>query len=220
VHWDLEGLQLKHTRFGPRSGLRLDYVGGPQARRIRAVTGELLTRALGCQQGLRPAVLDATFGLGHDSTVIANVGCAVLACESQPVVAALAADALYRARDLPWSDRLTLQYRDAIEVLATAQSGVIYLDPMFVESRRAAPSIEMQFLHALMPDAPTGDALLECALASGAARVVVKRSPKAPPLAARAPATTLQGKAVRFDVYSLRKLSAHDTEAWWHQGAA
>ena len=216
LEWEpAQGLVLKSSEVGPRSRLHIDYQHGPQARRIKAVSGELLTRALGCQQRLRPAIVDGTFGLGHDSTVLANVGCHVLAFESHPVVAALAADALQRSRESTWAERLTLVHADAQTVLSEVPAGVIYLDPMFQEARRAAPSIEMQFLHQLMPDAPSGDALLAAALQSKAARVVVKRSAKAPPLAGRAPASTLQGKAVRFDLYPLRKLQADDCEPWW-----
>ena len=49
------------------------------------------------QKGLRPAIFDATAGLGGDLSVLANIGCAVLAVERQPVVAALLRDALRRA---------------------------------------------------------------------------------------------------------------------------
>lgn len=218
LRWDPDqGLALQCVELGPRSRLHLDYQHGPQARRIKAVSGELLTRALGCQQRLRPAIVDGTFGLGHDSTVLANVGCHVLAFESHPVVAALAADALQRSREAVWAERLTLVHADALTVLSEVPAGVIYLDPMFQEARRAAPSLEMQFLHHLMPNASTGDALLDAALDSKAARIVVKRSPKAPPLAGRTPAATVQGKAVRFDLYPLRKLQPEDCEPWWQE---
>ena len=216
VQWTPEdGLSLKSVEWGERSSLRVDYQHGQQARRIHAVTGEMLTRALGCQQGLRPAIVDATFGLGHDSTVLANIGCHVLGCEADPVVAALAADGLRRSVNEPWRHRIHYAYRDALSLLPTVPSGVIYIDPMFQEKRRAAPSIEMQFLHRLMPNASSGDALLDAALTSGAARVVVKRSPKAPVLAGRIPSTTLRGKAVRFDIYPLRKVTAADCQPWW-----
>ncbi|MDP5343461.1 MAG: class I SAM-dependent methyltransferase [Litorivicinaceae bacterium] len=229
VHWQLtppeqgcyvqwmpdDGLSLKSVESGDRSSLRVDYQRGPQARRIHAVTGELLTRALGCQQGRRPAIFDATFGIGHDSTVLANVGCYVSGCESNPIVAALAADGLRRSVNEPWINRIQFQYRDALSVLPEVPSGVIYIDPMFQERRRAAPSMEMQFMHRLMPNAARGDSLLEAALTSGAARIVVKRSPKAPVLAGRVPSTMMHGKAVRFDIYPLRKVTPEDCQPWW-----
>ena len=54
--------------------------------------------------------------------------------------------------------------------------------------------------------AADADALWRWAMDCDVARVVVKRPPKAPSLAASSPSHSLGGKAVRYDVYVRRGL--------------
>ena len=210
--WDEQGLALKSADFDSRSSVHIDFVGGTQARRVKAVTGAALTRALGCQKGLRPAVVDTTAGLGGDLSVLANIGCQVLAMERHPAIAALLNDALRRAHEteILWCDRVNFRHTDSTEVVSGVSHGVIYLDPMFPKERKAAPSLPMQVLHALLDAAEPADRLLEAALDSDAARVVVKRPLKAEFLGGKVPSSQIKGKTVRFDLYPKRKLNETD----------
>lgn len=213
LEWD-DGLCLKSTELDARSSVRVDFLLGAQARRLHAVTGEALTRAMGCQKGLRPAICDATAGLGSDASVLANVGCEITAFERSEVVAALLADGLRRAREAGcgWCDRMQLRHADATAYLAHIDHGVIYLDPMFPKERKAQPGLAMQLLHQLPENTSSPDDLFVAAMDSNAARVVVKRPLKAPALAGSTPSSQIRGKAIRFDLYPRRKLAEHDAE--------
>jgi 16S rRNA (guanine1516-N2)-methyltransferase len=210
--WDKSGLALKSADFDSRSSIHIDFIGGTQARRIKAVTGEALTRALGCQKGLRPAIVDATAGLGGDLSVLANIGCRVLAMERHPAVAALLNDALRRAHEaeIAWCDRVNFRHVDSIDVVSRLSHGVIYLDPMFPKERKTKPSLSMQVLHALSDEETSADRLLEAALDSHTARVVVKRPLKAGFLGGQVPSSQIKGKTIRFDLYPKRKLNEAD----------
>ena len=210
--WDDDGLALKSAAFDSRSSVHVDFVHGAQARRVKAVSGEALTRAMGCNKGLRPSIVDTTAGLGGDLSVLANVGCEVFAMERHPIVAALLQDALRRAQEAgaSWCERLQFTHADSAEHLSRVSHGVIYLDPMFPKDRKAAPSLSMQVLHSLEQTTGDPERLLEAALDSASARVVVKRPIKAEVLGGRQPSSQVKAKTVRFDLYPKRKLTADD----------
>ena len=212
--WDGNGLALKSAAIDSRSSVHVDFLYGAQARRVKAVTGEALTRAMGCQKGLRPSIIDTTAGLGGDLSVLANVGCEVFAMDKNPVVAALLRDALRRATagDTSWCGRVQFRYTDSIETVSRVSHGVVYLDPMFPKDRRAAPSLTMQVLHSLEQTTDHPERLLEAALDSDAARVVVKRPIKADILGGRVPSSQIKAKTIRFDLYPKRKLTIDDCE--------
>ena len=195
-----------------RGPLRVDFVAGAIAFRCQQQGKELLLRAAGCKRGFRPAVLDATGGLGRDSFLLAAAGCAVHIFERSPVVAALLADGLERARLHPATaaiaHRIRLSCGCSVAALrAAALQGerieLVYLDPMFPErSKTALVKKEAQLLQLLAPPPSLEEekALLDAARAA-AQRVAVKRPAKAPHLAGQAPSHSLHGKTVRFDVY-------------------
>lgn len=214
--WQSDGLHLKSAAIDARSSVHVDFLSGAQARRLRAVTGEALTRAIGCQKGLRPAVLDATAGLGSDATVLANVGCSIWAFERQPETAALLADGFRRAAEAAseFIERIKFTFDDSEKYLRQANHGVIYLDPMFPQERKAAPQLAMQMLHRLDHSGDAIEALFSEAMDSNAARVVVKRPLKAPHLAGVKPASEIRAKTVRFDLYPRRKLTESECHAW------
>ncbi|MDC3033001.1 class I SAM-dependent methyltransferase [Litorivicinus sp.] len=135
--WDDNGLALKSAAIDSRSSVHVDFLHGAKARRVKAVTGEALTRAMGCQKGLRPSIIDATAGLGGDLSVLANVGCEVFAMDKNPVVAALLRDALRRATDAhtSWCERIQFKHTDSVKVVSRASHGIVYLDPMFPKER-------------------------------------------------------------------------------------
>ena len=74
----------------------------------------------------------------------------------------------------------------------------------------------MQVLHSLGGITGQPERLIDAALDSGAARVVVKRPIKADFLAGRVPSSQVMGKTIRFDLYPRRKLT--DEDAHPHQG--
>ena len=214
-----DGLALQPA--GPRASgpVCVDFSAPALRHRRRGGQNELLGRALGV--GKRPAmrVLDATAGLARDAAVLADLGCEVLLAEREPLVAALLAAGLEQGAlaDDAWVRglvaRLQLHRGDArsLPPVALAELDAIYLDPMFPERRKsAAVRKEMALLQQLLEGdaaADAGEGLLDWALASPVARVVVKRPLRAPFLDGREPSHSLRGKAVRFDVHVLRSLT-------------
>ncbi|MEM9295220.1 MAG: class I SAM-dependent methyltransferase [Planctomycetota bacterium] len=177
--------------------------------------------------GDRPSVLDATAGWCDDAWRLAAAGCRVTACERCLPVAALVRDGLERAAQLGGAlseiaQRITLIEDDAKHHLCAGEvssragatsgggAGVVYLDPMFPESRKAAPKNAIKALRLLTgfdvagtESDPGADeaALFEAAWSSGCKRVVVKRGRRTPEVAGRAPDLRVRGKGHRFDVY-------------------
>jgi 16S rRNA (guanine1516-N2)-methyltransferase len=169
----------------------------------RLTRADALVRALGWGKGVR-TVIDATAGLGRDAAALARMGFAVTAIERVPVLI----DA-WRAA-MPAAPRgLTFCAGDACEVLlARAAAGdrpdAIYLDPMYAEARRkSAPRKDVVRLRAIVGDDADAPALLEVALRCARARVVVKRSRRAPPLGPGA-SHAYVGASTRFDLYLVR----------------
>jgi 16S rRNA (guanine1516-N2)-methyltransferase len=208
---------IQLTGPGAPGPVNVGFEGGALAHRRRAGHNELLGRAVGWKQARQPRVLDATGGFGRDAFLLADLGCDVLLCERQPLMAFLLGEALHRAASAEnrWlgevSARIRLHAADARELPASevAACDSIYLDPMFPSQRRAAPGKEMQILQLLLEKDPqeagsgcedTAD-LLHWALAQAVSRVVVKRPRRAAPLGAVAPGHSIEGRAVRFDVY-------------------
>ncbi len=206
----LDGDYLKLGRLGAREHpVFVDFVSAMNKPRRGP---ELLIKAVG--GGLpRPRVIDATAGLGRDSAILMAAGYPVTMIEENPVAGALLDNAMNRLRSAPGFNehaaRISLKQGRAEEHLPLlAQEGlaeVIYLDPMFAVSGKAAlVKKEMQLFQSLLGHGPDDTELLERALAAATYRVVVKRALKAPPLADRQPTMAIKGKAVRFDVYALK----------------
>lgn len=162
----------------------------------------------------RPRVLDATAGLGEDAWLLAAAGCEVTAVERHPVIHALLADALRRARTTApvVADRITLaNCADAEAVLRPLQMSkserdgfdVVLIDPMFpgAERRKTTERKPMRVLRGLAGDDADADKLLDLALCAAIRRVVVKRPRRAPALAGREPGVVHAGRGLRFDVY-------------------
>ena len=208
---DKAGLSLQvqpvaQKEFG-RSALYVDFAGDSRFRTPMRVS-DPLAKALGVRSGVRPMVWDMTGGLGRDAWAIASVGCQVVVYERHPVVAALLADGLRRAResDLPTvrkiSERIELVHGDATEFLPTSQLDVLYFDPMFPERNKSAlVKKEMRIFRALVGEDLDASQLLEKACASGARRVVVKRLLHAPLVSDQKPTYQIKGSRLRFDVY-------------------
>ena len=88
---------------------------------------ELLVKAARVKGEAAPTAFDATAGLGEDSLLLAAAGFSVTMCESDPVIAALLADALSRAAEDPELAgivaRMTLVQGDSVELLPRLASG-------------------------------------------------------------------------------------------------
>ena len=211
-----EGLQLSIRAADASGPIRVDFVGGAVAhrRQFGGGSGQMIAKAVGIQQGVRPFVLDATAGLGRDAFVLASLGCDVTLIERHPLIAALLEDGLSRARDDsvvgPIVARMSLLTGNAIELMGGWNGPVpqvIYLDPMFPHRDKSAlVKKEMRLFRPLVGDDDDAPALLEAALALASHRVVVKRPRKAPVVGGVVPGYALEGNSSRFDIYAKKSL--------------
>lgn len=214
-----EHLSLQKTGKGAPGPVAVNFGSGGMRHRRRGGSAELLGRAVGLGKKSPLRILDATAGLGRDAFVLADLGCEVLLCERDPVIAEMLRDELevMPQRGDPWLDavrpRLTLHPGDAQAVPAhrLRDVDVFYLDPMFPPRSKSAAVKKDMLLFQLLLDhnshSPDADSLLRWALDQDTARVVVKRPLRAPNLAALPPSHCIRGKAVRFDVYVRRKIT-------------
>lgn len=211
------GLSLHDAAQPQQGGVQVDFVGGSQAHRRHygGGAGQMVARAVGCRGSVRPRVLDATAGLGRDAFVLASLGCEVVLIERQPVIAALLADGLARARAAGGElaeivARMRLLQGDAITLLqqwSEPAPQVIHLDPMFPQRDKSAlVKKEMRLFKPLAGADEDAPELLAAALALASHRVVVKRPRKAPALVGRAPSSALSGQSSRYDIYGIRAL--------------
>lgn len=211
-----ERLELRQTTKGAEGPLFVDFIGGAIEYRRRHGTSrkEAIARAVGLKGGATPAVLDLTAGLGLDSFILASLGCTVRMVERSPVVAALLADGIERARREPAlaeiMARLSLMVGESLEILRTWQGGwpeVICLDPMYPHrSKSALVKKEMRLIRLLVGEDQDSDQLLAAALGVAGRRVVVKRPRLAPALRGPEPNFAISGKNSRFDVYLIAPL--------------
>ncbi|MBJ9976038.1 class I SAM-dependent methyltransferase [Pseudomonas sp. S75] len=213
-----EGLQLQ--QLGPQAPgpVRVDFVEGQAAHRrlFGGGSGQMIAKAVGIAQGVRPQVLDATAGLGKDAFVLASLGCQMTLIERQPLIAALLEDGLARGRAdgevAPIVERMPLLTGNAIALMQAWQGEapqVIYLDPMFPHRDKSAlVKKEMRVFRPLVGDDLDAPALLEAALALASHRVVVKRPRKAPIIEGAKPSHSLEGKSSRYDIYPKKALKA------------
>lgn len=211
-------LSLQQTGRGVPGPVAVDFGSAAMRHRRRSGHNELLGRAVGVGKKHPLLVLDATAGLGRDGFVLADLGCEVILCEREPVIAELLRAGMHVAagRRDPWLDevlgRMQLHPADARSLPADRlrQVDVIYLDPMFPQrGKSAAVKKEMALFQLLLDSVDAqddADDLLGWALRLGAARVVVKRPPRATSLRGQKPSHSVAGKAVRYDVYVQRKL--------------
>lgn len=212
-----QGLQLQAAGADAPGPVRVDFVEGALAHRRQygGGTGQMVARAAGLRGSLRPSVLDATAGLGRDAFVLAALGCQVIMIERQPVIAALLADGLERARlaggeTAEIASRMRLIQADAIMAMGHWNEPVpqvIHLDPMFPHRDKSAlVKKEMRVFRPLAGDDLDAPALLSAALGLASHRVVVKRPRKAPAILGQAPSAQLSGQSSRYDIYGIRKL--------------
>ena len=210
LQYTAQGLQLQPCDQRGGGPIAVDFGSGQMRYRRRGGHNEILGRAVGVGKRQHLHVVDATAGLGRDGFVLADSGCRVTLLERHPVVHALLADGLERARCSrdAWlaevAARLALVEQDGINWLRECEPSpdVVYLDPMFPERKKSAlVKKEMRVFQLLVGDDPDAGELLGRARQLARYRVVVKRPARAPELAGQKPGFTLSGKSVRFDVY-------------------
>jgi 16S rRNA (guanine1516-N2)-methyltransferase len=219
---DKHGVALQQTGRKAPGPIRAEFVEGSvdHRRKFGGGKGQMIAKAVGVKAGVYPSVLDATAGLGKDAFVLATLGCAVKMLERAPVVHALLADGLQRAREFSASEdpelaqiitRMELLAVDSHDYLAQItddnRPDVIYLDPMFPDRQKSADvKKEMAAFHHVVGKDEDADSLLEKALAKANYRVVVKRPRKAPFIGNKTPSYQLEGKSSRYDIYTLKKM--------------
>ncbi|TNE77524.1 MAG: SAM-dependent methyltransferase [Gammaproteobacteria bacterium] len=217
LYLDEHGLGLQLTGKGAPGPVRAEFVTGKMGYRREhgGGAGQLVAKAVGLQKTKATLhVLDATAGLGQDAFVLASLGCRVTLFERNPVIHALLEDGLARAAlnvdCAPIIERMTLREGSSIDWLSSASEGVadvIYLDPMFPHRDKSAlVKKEMQVFRMIVGDDDDSERLLSAALAAATYRVVVKRPRKAPAIEGPEPATRIEGKSSRYDVYSIKAL--------------
>jgi 16S rRNA (guanine1516-N2)-methyltransferase len=186
----------------------VDFLASEFQRRLKEPKGsQLLFRAI----GQATSVFDATAGLGSDSFLLASWGFKVTACERNEMIFQLLSDGVERLKLAAVNDpnlqkifeNINLINEDSLHALAKADVDVVYLDPMYPDLKGSAlPKKEMQLLRKLFigvdPERETSE-VLEAALKAAKKRVVLKRPPAAPEI--KKPSHSLEGKAVRFDIY-------------------
>lgn len=214
---DESGLSLQVT--GPKAPgpVRAEFTSGKAGYRLEhgGGTGQLIARAIGLQKTrMALHVLDATAGLGQDAFVLAGLGCHMTLMERSPVIHALLADGLARGRlnesAAPVIERMHLRSEDSIHWLTGGEgdvADVIYLDPMFPHRDKSAlVKKEMRVFRELVGDDEDAPGLLAAALSRARYRVVVKRPRKAPCIEGPKPATQIEGKSSRYDIYPIKAL--------------
>lgn len=168
--------------------------------------GQALAKACGVKASNKPAIIDATAGLGSDSFVLATLGCKVQMIErNSDIATALSAaleTALADSEVAPIVGRMSLHEGDAnLLIPELGPVDVIYLDPMFPHRTKSAlVKKPLRDLRKIVGDDFDNETLLNVAL-KHAKRVVVKRPKGAPDLSDRKPSYVLKGKSNRFDVY-------------------
>ncbi|MEX2366734.1 MAG: class I SAM-dependent methyltransferase, partial [Pseudohongiellaceae bacterium] len=219
LYFDQGRLSLRENTAHAPAPTSVDFLDpGLNHRRETSGKSRGLGSAIGLKKLQQPLVLDATAGLGRDAFILASLGCRVKMLERSPLIHALLADGLQRARAesaAPLQDileRMSLQLGDARQwcrqVLQQGLPGpdVIYLDPMFPPRQKSARvKKDISMLQKLLgSDADFSD-LLATALDLARYRVVVKRPGKKSRPAECQPDYQVPGSSCHFDVYLSRK---------------
>ncbi|MDO4489616.1 MAG: class I SAM-dependent methyltransferase [Lachnospiraceae bacterium] len=200
---DQEGLSLN----GDGMKMRGDFLQMLPRLKQGKLQGEMLVKAAKLK-GLEytPVVIDATAGMGEDSLLLAAAGYQVLLFEKDPVIHALLADTLERAKGTSEladiAGRMQLAGNDSIGAMESGelQADLVYLDPMF-PARQKSGLIKKKFQLLQQLERPCSDEelLLQAALKVHPKRIVIKRPAKGPYLAGIKPSYSINGKAIRYD---------------------
>lgn len=204
---------LFHAKGVSLTGYGLSYQGDFENMLHRVTNGrlqhEMLVRAAKSDKPGRKAI-DATAGMGEDAFLLAAQGYEVTLFEQNPVIAVLLKDALRRAKKHPVlkdiASRMNLVQDNSVEGMSKLLDpvDVIYLDPMFPARQKSSLiNKKLQLIQKLEPPCSEETDLFDAAISASPSKIIVKRPLKSEFLAGRKPSYTLNGKAIRFDCYTL-----------------
>ena len=204
---------LFHAKGVSLTGYGLSYQGDFENMLHRVTNGrlqhEMLVRAAKSDKPGRKA-LDATAGMGEDAFLLAAQGYEVTLFEQNPVIAVLLKDALRRAKKHPVlkdiASRMNLVQDNSVEGMSKLLDpvDVIYLDPMFPARQKSSLiNKKLQLIQKLEPPCSEETDLFDAAISASPSKIIVKRPLKSEFLAGRKPSYTLNGKAIRYDCYTL-----------------
>ena len=204
---------LFHAKGVSLTGYGLSYQGDFENMLHRVTNGrlqhEMLVKAASSEKEGRKAI-DATAGMGEDAFLLAAQGYEVTLYEQNPVVAALLKDAIRRAKknqilkDI--AGRMKVVEADSVECMSKLLDpvDVIYLDPMFPARQKSSLiNKKLQLIQKLEPPCSEETDLFDAAIKANPEKIIVKRPLKSEFLAGRKPSYTLNGKAIRYDCYTL-----------------
>ena len=204
---------LFHAKGVSLTGYGLSYQGDVENMLHRVTNGrlqhEMLVRAAKSDKPGRKAI-DATAGMGEDAFLLAAQGYEVTLFEQNPVIAVLLKDALRRAKKHPVlkdiASRMNLVQDNSVEGMSKLLDpvDVIYLDPMFPARQKSSLiNKKLQLIQKLEPPCSEETDLFDAAISASPSKIIVKRPLKSEFLAGRKPSYTLNGKAIRYDCYTL-----------------
>ena len=204
---------LFHAKGVSLTGYGLSYQGDFENMLHRVTYGrlqhEMLVRAAKSDKPGRKAI-DATAGMGEDAFLLAAQGYEVTLFEQNPVIAVLLKDALRRAKKHPVlkdiASRMNLVQDNSVEGMSKLLDpvDVIYLDPMFPARQKSSLiNKKLQLIQKLEPPCSEETDLFDAAISASPSKIIVKRPLKSEFLAGRKPSYTLNGKAIRYDCYTL-----------------
>ncbi len=174
-----------------------------QYRSSSHIFAELVVKAVLGRYKKPLKIMDCTAGFGKDSFLMALTGSKIQAYESNLLMYALLKDGLLRAKDIPEINNIKLEFGDSLNEIENSNCDVIYIDPMYPESKKTAKNNkQMSFLQSFVShQGEMPGELLNKAINSSANKVVIKRPPKADFVNHLKPTSQILGKAARFDVY-------------------
>lgn len=204
---------LFHAKGVSLTGYGLSYQGDFENMLHRVTNGrlqhEMLVRAAKSDKPGRKAI-DATAGMGEDAFLLAAQGYEVTLFEQNPVIAVLLKDALRRAKKHPVlkdiASRMNLVQDNSVEGMSKLLDpvDVIYLDSMFPARQKSSLiNKKLQLIQKLEPPCSEETDLFDAAISASPSKIIVKRPLKSEFLAGRKPSYTLNGKAIRYDCYTL-----------------
>ena len=193
--------------------LYVDFLSAQLKYRIKHGGGrnQLLAKAVGIKGNNKPFVLDVTAGLGTDAYILASLGCEVVMIERSPIIGALLADGVKRARsELNEKNiKLTLEIFQSVDYINNflntnlRRPDVVYLDPMYPERDKSAlGKKQMRCLRAIVGDDTDASVLFSAARKVAQKRVVVKRPRFSSQISDDKPDLIISsGKSSRYDIY-------------------
>jgi 16S rRNA (guanine1516-N2)-methyltransferase len=163
------------------------------------LNAELIVKAVLGKKKQALSIMDCTAGFGKDSFLLSLTGSQITAYESNPLMYSLLKDGLNRAN----IDNITLYKKDALLELKNTDCQVVYIDPMYPETKKSAKNNkDMMFLQAFVGhQKEMAEELYLQAKQSNAKKIVIKRPIKASYILDRNPTSQIIGKAARFDIY-------------------